>query len=177
MPADAVAKDGFLAVRFLNVPLNDTVVIFQPEALEVLYKADSFTANFVRAVILILLRLIFLACLGVLASTFLSFPVAILASLTVFFSATISNFCLESFDFLTGDLSDLYSYTLRPIIRLLPQFDKFNPGEFLIEGRLISWSLVGHAALFMVCIKAALLLFLALLIFRYKELARVVVYS
>jgi len=176
VPADSVAEDGYLAVGFFNVPLNNTVVIFPPqEGLEVLYKADTFTANFLRAVFLILFRLIFLACLGILASTFLSFPVAVLLSLAVFFTGTISGFCLESFDFLSENLSSVYSYTVRPIVQLLPQFDKFNPTKFLVPARLLSWSLLAKAALYMICIKAVLLWLAALLIFNCKEIAKVIV--
>jgi len=176
VPADTVAQDGYLAVGFLNVPLNNTVVIFPLEdGLEVLYKADTFTANFVRAALLILCRLIFLACLGVLAATFLSFPVAILFCLVFFLTASFSGFVIESFDFLGGNLSSVYSYTLKPVIGFLPQFDKFNPTKFLVPGRLLSWSLVGKAAGLMVCIRAPLLLLLGLLIFSYKEIAKIIV--
>ncbi|MFZ0034474.1 MAG: ABC transporter permease [Sedimentisphaerales bacterium] len=176
VPADAVAEDGYLAVGFFNVPLNNTVVIFPPEdGLEVLYKADTFSANFLRAVLLILFRLIFLACLGILASTFLSFPVAILFCLAIFFTANFSGFCLESFDSLGGNLSSVYSYTIRPIIQLLPQFDKFSPTKFLIPARLLSWSLLAKAALSVVCIKAVLLWLAALIIFSYKEIAKVII--
>ncbi len=142
-PADAVADDGYLAVGFFNAPSNNTVVIFpSKDGMEVLYKADSFTANFLRAVLLILFRLIFLACLGILASTFLSFPVAILMCLTVFFTGTISTFCLESFEFLSKDLSSIYSYTVGPLVHLLPRFDKFSPAKFMVPARLLSWFLM-----------------------------------
>ncbi len=176
VPADAVADDGFLTVVFLNVPLNDTVVIFPPQdGLEVLYKADTFTANFVRAVLLILFRLVFLACLGLLAAGFLSFPVAILLCLAVFFTGTVSGFVIESFKFQSENLSNFYSYTIKPLVGLLPQFDKFSPGEFLIPARLLSWSLLAEIAGLMVCIKALLLLLLALLIFSYREIAKVII--
>ena len=177
VPADAVAADGYLAVGFLNVPqLNNTVVIFPPEdGLEVLYKADSFTANFVRAVLLVMFRLVFLACLGILAATFLSFPVAILFCLVIFLTGTVSGFCLESFDDLSKNLNSIYYYTIRPIIQLLPQFDKFNPAKFLVPGRLMSWSLLARVLGVMICIKAVLLLLLALLIFSYREIAKIVV--
>jgi hypothetical protein len=176
IPADAVAQDGYLAIGFINVPLNDTVVIFPLEdGLEVLYKADTFTANFVRANILILARLIFLASLGILASTFLSFPVAILLCLVFFFTASFSGFVLESFDFLSEGLSGVYSYTLKPVIGFLPQFDKFSPTKFLIPGRLLSWSTMAQVAAPMACIKAPLLLLLGLLIFSYREIAKVIV--
>jgi hypothetical protein len=176
VPADAVADDGYLAVGFLNLPLNNTVVIFPPkDGPTLLYKADSFTANFIKAVMLILFRLIFLACLGTFTATFLSFPVAILFCLVVFFTGTISGFVIESFDFLSGNVSGVYSYTLRPIIKLLPQFDKFNPTEFLVFARLLSWSLLAKVAALMICIKAFLSLLLALLIFNYREVAKVII--
>ncbi len=176
VPADAVAQDGYLAVGFLNVPLNNTVVLFPPdEGLEVLYKADTFTANFARAVLLVLVRLVFLACLGMLAATFLSFPIAILLCLAVFFTGTISGFCLESFDFLSENVSGFYYYTFRPIVQLLPQFDMFNPAEFLVPARLLSWFLLAQAAGSMIFIRAVLLLLLALLIFSFREIAKVVV--
>jgi len=150
--------------------------MFPPgDKLAVLYKADSFTANFLRAVLLILFRLIFLACLGILASTFLSFPVAILFCLVIFFTGTISGFCLESFDYLSENISGIYYYTIRPLIRLLPQFDKFNPTKFLVPAKLLSWPLLAKAAALMVCAKALLLLLLALLIFSYKEIAKIIV--
>jgi len=175
VPADAVAKDGYLAVGFFNVPLNNTAVIFPPDCIMVLYQADTFTGNFVKAVLLILLRLIFLACLGILASTFLSFPVAILLCLVLFSTASVSGFVIESFDFLSENISVIYSYTIKLVIRLLPQFDKFNPTKFLVPARLLSWSLLARCAAVMVCIKAFLLLLLALLIFSYREIAKIIV--
>jgi hypothetical protein len=175
VPANLIADDGYLAIRFLNVPLNDTTVMFPPDGLEVLYKADTFTANFIRVVLLILFRLIFLASLSLLASTFLSFPVAILMSLCIYFTATFSGFCLESFDYLGENLSWVYFYTVRPIILLLPQFDKFNPAKFLVPARLLSWPLLAKAACLMVCIKAFLLLLLALLIFKFREIAKIII--
>ncbi|MHC4633492.1 MAG: hypothetical protein ACYS9C_19775 [Planctomycetota bacterium] len=175
-PASLIADDGYLAIRFLNLPLlNDTTVIFPLDGLEVLYRADTFTANFIRVVLLILFRLIFLASLSLLASTFLSFPVAILLSLCIYFTATFSGFCLESFDYLGENLSWVYFYTVRPIILLLPQFDKFNPAKFLVPARLLSWPLLAKAACLMVCIKAFLLLLLALLIFKFREIAKIII--
>ncbi|HQG48637.1 MAG TPA: hypothetical protein PK373_06070, partial [Sedimentisphaerales bacterium] len=60
-------------------------------------------------------------------------------------------------------------------IRLLPRFDSYNPTQYLIPARLISWRLIGEVLLIMVCLKAALLLVLSLVIFRFRELAKVVV--
>ena len=175
VPAHLIAEDGYLAISFVNLPLNNTTVIFPPDGLELLYKADTFTGNFIRAVLLMWLRLIFLASLGLLTSTFLSFPVAILLSLCIFFTATFSGFCLESFDYLGGSLSWIYSYTVRPMILLLPQFDKYNPTKFMVSARLLGWPLLAEAAGLMICIKALLLLLLALLIFKFREIAKIII--
>ncbi len=176
VPMNVVPATGRLCVAFINHPSNNTTVIFPLEdGLEVLYKADTFSGNFVRAVLLILFRLIFLACLGILAVSFLSFPVAILFCLVIFFTATFSNFVIESFNFLGQNLSSVYSYTVKPIIQLLPEFDKFNPAKFLVPARLLSWTLVAKAAGLMVCIKSLLMLLIALLIFSFKEIAKIIV--
>jgi len=175
VPADAVADDGYLAVGFLNLPLNNTVVIFPTEGVQVLYKAGSFTANFIRASLVILLRLIFLACLGVLASTFLSFPVAMLFCLVIFFTASFSGFIIDSFDIMGENISGLYSYTIKPIVQLLPQFDKFNPTKFLVPATVLGWGLIAKTAFFLICVKAFVLLFFALLIFSSREIAKVIV--
>lgn len=176
VPARVVADDGYLAVGFINVPLNQTVVIFPVEdGMEVLYKAGTFGGNFVRATLLILCRLIFLACLGVLAASFLSFPVAVLFCLVVFSIGTISGFVLESFGMLSPGVGLIYSYTIGLVIRLLPRFDQYNPTTFLVSARLLSWQVLAHVVLVMVCIKALALLVLGLVIFSYRELAKVIV--
>jgi hypothetical protein len=177
VPADAVARDGYLAIGFQNVPLNDTVVIFPLEdGLEVLYKADSFTANFIRAILLIFIRLIFLAALAVFAGSFLSFPVAILLCLSVFTMANMSGFIGESYKEMGAQSGGgLYSYCLKPLIMLLPEFDQVSPSKFLVPARLLSWPLLAWLGFTTICLKTLPLAILSLLIFTYREIAKVVV--
>lgn len=174
-PSEVVPEHGRLGIAFQNVPLNNTTVIFPPDGLEVLYKADSFGANFFRAVLLILFRLIFLACLGVLASSFLSFPVAILLCLVIFLTASFSGFVVESFDYLSKGVGAFYSYTFKWPIRLLPQFDQYNPTQFMVPAKLLGWSVLAKCGLVMVCMKALLLFLLGLFIFHFREIAKIIV--
>ena len=175
IPAEFIPPSGRLAVAFVNNPLNNTIVLFPQDGMEVLFKADSFTMNFVRSVMLILSRLIFLASLGVLTATFLSFSVAILLCLVMFVTASASVFVLDSFDSLSVNVGLFYTYTLKWMVHLLPQFDKFNPTKFLIPARLVTWSFLGQCILFMVFIKALLLLVLAFVVFSFKEIAKIIV--
>ncbi|MHC4584732.1 MAG: hypothetical protein ACYS3N_09390 [Planctomycetota bacterium] len=175
VPAEYIPEHGHLAVAFQNYPLNNTVIFFPPDGIEVLYKADTFTGNFIRVIFLILFRLIFLACLGTLASTFLSFPVAILLCLVLFTTSCFSGFVIESFGFLSENVSVIYTYTIRWMVRLLPQFDKYNPTKFMVPGLLLSWTVLARCAAVMVGIKSLLLLVLALIIFSYREIAKIIV--
>ena len=175
IPANVIPEHGRLAVAFQNYPLNSTVIFFPPDGIEVLYKADTFTGNFIRVIFLILFRLIFLACLGTLASTFLSFPVAILLCLVLFSTSCFSGFVMESFGFLSENVSVIYTYTIKWMVRLLPQFDKYNPTRFMVPGLLLSWTVLARCAAVMVGIKSFLLLVLALIIFSYREIAKIIV--
>lgn len=176
VPADAVADDGFLGITFLNPPINDTVVIFPLDGgLKLLYKADTFTSNFFRCVIMIMLSLVFLGCLGFLAGSFLSFPVAILLCLVVFFGGTISGFILESFNYLGQTTGTLYFYTVKPLVMLLPRLDEMSVSQFMVSGRLLPWGFLGKVAVVLVGIKSLALLGLSLLIFTYREIAKIII--
>ena len=175
IPAEVIPEHGRLAVGFQNYPLNSTVIFFPPDGIEVLYKADSFTGNFIRVIFLILFRLIFLACLGTLAATFLSFPVAILLCLVLFTTSCFSGFVMESFGFLSPNVSEIYTYTIKWMVKLLPQFDKYNPTSFMVPGLLLSWTVLARCAVVMVGIKSLLLLVFALIIFSYREIAKIIV--
>jgi hypothetical protein len=177
VPADAVADDGYLGVAFYNDPaINNTVVIFPPDdGLEILFKSDTFTANFIRGVLLILFRLIFLACLGILSSTFLSFPVALLLCLVLFSACSISGFVMESFDTLTESLDKVYYYTIKPFVHLLPEFDKYHPSKYLVPGLLLSWPLLAKIGGMMIGIRSLVLMLAAIIIFSFKEIAKVVI--
>ena len=172
-----VADDGYLAVMFQNLPqINNTVVIFPPEGLEILYKTTTFEANLLRSCALILIRLIFLATLGIMASTSLSLPVAILLCVVIFFSGLASTFILDSFDYLSRSAGTIYSFTVRPIMKMLPQFDKFNPTNFIVSARVITWSILMQAFVSIVLIKSLILWLLSILIFKYKEIAKVIIH-
>jgi len=147
VPAKLVADDGYFAVAFLNDPLNNVIFC----------------------------RLVFLACLGIFTGTFLSFPVAMLFCIVIFFTAAVSGFVIESFDYLSENMAVFYSWTIKLLVRLLPQFDKYGPSKYLVPAELLSWSVVGRVALYMVCIKSLLLLIVGLIIFSFRELARIII--
>ena len=173
--AEVVASDGYLALIFANNPyLNMTTII--PQEVQVLLKTGSFTGNYIRAVLLILARLIFLATLGISVSTWLSFPVAVLICAVVFFVGTINGFVLESLGVLDQTPNIIYNLTLRPILWLMPRLDgRFNPTHYMISAEVLSWRFLGQVYLMMVFLKSLFLLIFGIWIFSNREIAKVVV--
>jgi hypothetical protein len=176
VPADAVTDDGYLAVVFYNEPANNTTVMFPLEdGFEVLYKAGGFSGNFIRAVLIIFARLVFLACLGVSLSTWVGFPVAILGSFTVFFMGVINGFVVQSFVYLGQNMAVFYKYVVRPCVWLLPKFDGiYNVNRYIIDARLINYGFLVFAFGVLV-IKSLILLLIGFLIFAKREIAKVIV--
>ena len=175
VPADAVAADGYLAVAFFNSPaLNYTTVVL--EDVEVLFHSGEFTTNYLRALVMIFIRLAFLAALGVSLTTWLSFPVAILVCLAAFFAGTASGFIVDSFDGLSLAIGLIYDFTLRPLLWMIPQFDgDYNPSTYIINGRLIEWPFLSMTILVTLFVKAAAVLLLGIWVFSRREIAKAVV--
>ncbi len=173
-PAAVIADDGYVAVVFHNTDLNQTTVI--PEDVELLFRAGSFTGNYIRAVLLIGVRLIFLAVLGVWASTWLSFPVAFLGTIFLFCIGMINGFIVESFDSLGTTAGIIYSLTLRPLLWLLPRLDgPHNPTQFMVFGKLLTWQVLASAYGVMVGLKATVFTLFGMWIFSKREIAKTVV--
>ncbi|HPD48231.1 MAG TPA: hypothetical protein P5279_15835 [Anaerohalosphaeraceae bacterium] len=168
VPASVVAEDGFVGVIFFNSSMNDTTVFL--ENVELLYREGTFTGNFIKVVLLIALRLVFLAALGVFASTWLSFPVAFLLAVTIFMPAMIRGFIAESFESI-GNIGII----LKQILWLLPQFDgEANPTHYMVMGRLLRWGTLVVTGL-VVLIKAGALTAFGMWIFGSREIAKTAV--
>lgn len=172
--ADCIAEDGRVAVMFTNLQVNGTTVM--PMEVKLLYRSGSFEANYIRAVLVILSRLIFLAALGVSLSTWLSFPVAIFISVAFFFVGTFHGFIFESLEPLSQNTNMIYNFTLKPLLWLLPKFDgDRNPGQYIIFAKLLTNSFLTQVYISTVLVKSFVMLLFGMLIFKYREIARITV--
>lgn len=175
VPAAAIAEDGYLAVGFFNSPAyNRTTII--PEELEILYQTGTFTDNYFRGLLLIMIHLVFLAILGVSLSTWLSFPVAILVCLVVFFAGLTNTFIMDSISSLGAGLGVFYSFTIKPLLWMLPEFDgQYNPNGYIVDGRTLRWALLASMMGMTVCVRGLLIFLAGMFIFSRREVAKAVV--
>ncbi len=171
VPSDAITPDGFLGLVFENPFVNGITII--PQDVEVLIRAGSFTANFVRVVLMIFCRLIFLAALGISVSTWVSFPVAMFVCVSIFLIGTVNGFIIESVDSLGKNAQIIYSLVLKPIMWLLPRFDgDFNPVHFMVSARILGWVFLAKVTVIMVFVKSSLIFLCGMWIFSNRELAK-----
>ncbi|MCK6471746.1 MAG: hypothetical protein L6R28_08365 [Planctomycetes bacterium] len=147
-----IGDDGRLELVVYNRhpdETHETTILFPPgEGLEVLYRAGAFGPNLARALLILWIKLAFLAMLGLLCATFLGFHVAILVSLIVFATAASSGFLLYALKYFGENEPSVAVKTLSGAVRgigtaaatLLQKFSDFAPGTDLVDGRLVPWS-------------------------------------
>ncbi len=183
VPVNCVEPDGKIRVEFANIDPRQVDIIFDlPKALEVLYRVGSFEANLFRGFLAILIELACLTSFGVLASTFLSFPSGS-AMLIILYVIMISMpFVLESLalteDYTPANMQDLKFQVRKFTIDALNwaiSIGDCNPVDKLGDGRAIGWWTLGENFVKYVVLKSSVLMLVAVVVFRRRELASVIV--
>ena len=166
-----------MAAEILNQ--NDVTLRIPRTDVSVLYRVGSFEGNFVRVTLLILGQLAFLAALGVLAGSLLSFSIGCLMCFGVLPYAIIRGFLTESITLAKGGLAETDAMTgvgyvaLKIMGTLLPDFSATNRSDALVDGVVVLWSDVAATLGIGVLVQIVILLALASLIFTKRELAGV----
>jgi hypothetical protein len=209
VPSELITEQGVLDVRIHNVAVggqNQPSISFDPgDGLQLLYRVGGFEANFARSLLVLWIRLGFLAMLGLAAGTYLSFPVACLLTLLIYFTAVGSSYLNESLEqyavfpqeqadawerltwvpatlvekIAEGEVWEGIKIVVRLIgsgfMMLVPSFAEYNPTPLLADGRAVSLRLLGNVALWVGVVWTGTIGVIAWLIFRHRELARVTV--
>jgi len=177
VPARAVARDGRMVLRYVNFSPASVTILNRD--ISVLYRVGGFEMNFVRGLMLILLQLAFIAGVGVLAGSFLSFPVACMVCFSILPFSVARAFLAEAVRPPVDPARDTDAFVImgRYIFYgmkvIMPDLERTSPADQLVGGRHISWLFLGETAFWTVCVSTAAVLGLACLIFHRRELARV----
>ena len=183
IPANLFDDQGVLTVLFVN--LNDTSLLFPlADGMEVLYPEGSFTLNFARGLGIIFCWMALLAALGLMAASFLTFPVAAFFSLAVVVMVLSSGTLAEAVDAGTvvggnGETGVMGHSPLDMV--LIPLFKAFltvinlvkvfSPVDALSSGRSISWTELGTAFGQIVLLLGGIIGGIGILLFNRRELA------
>ena len=183
IPPDLFDSQGVLTVMFVNV--NNTSLLFPiADGMEVLYPEGGFTLNFARGLGIIFCWLALLAALGLMAASFLTFPVAAFFSLAMVVMMLSSHTLAEAVEAGTvvGGNSETGVMGSSPLdLVLIPMFkgflavigliQNFSPVDALSSGRAISWTELGRAFGQIVLLVGGIIGITGILLFNRRELA------
>lgn len=183
LPYWAVNKDNTLYIWLFNGSPRDTVIFEGNDSMELLLDVGTFHWNLFRALSIIWCRLAFLAILGLLMSSFLSFPVACMACFLVLAVASASGFLATALDWVTppgtGHAKDPMWYlgpVLRPLAQgfvwLVPDFSRFDPVSNVVSGRLVPLMWVIQSVFSLILLQGLILGVLGCIILTKRELAQ-----
>jgi len=183
IPPNLFDDKGVLTIVFLNQ--NDASLLFPLEdGVEVLYPQGGFTLNFVRGLGIIFCWMALLAALGLMAASFLTFPVAAffsLAILTIGLSSgtlaeTVASGTVMGGNGETGVMGhSAVDMVLIPLFKccltVIKLVENFSPIDSLSSGRSISWSELGAAFGQIVLLPGGIIGVIGILLFNRRELA------
>jgi hypothetical protein len=177
VPARAITSDGRLEVRYLYASPGKVAILYKDVAL--LYPVGGFEANFLRAMLLLLLPLPFMAAIGVFAGSFLSYPVACLTTFTALPFTMMRDFLGDALNVKGVPESDVgwfiwFGRGVYAAMRtVLPDLERVQASDWLVDGQHISWTFVGENGFWILGLSTSVALAVACLIFWRRELARV----
>jgi hypothetical protein len=183
IPPDLFDANGLLTITFANP--NSTALLFPlDDGMEVLYPDGGFAANFARGLGIIFCWMALLAALGLMAASFLSFPVAsffALAMLVVVFGSGTLADSVDSGSVAAGnEETGQAGHSVMDVV-LIPAFKgalnvislvkSFSPVEALSSGRSITWLELGAAFAQVVLLVGGFFAIVGIVCFNRRELA------
>jgi len=183
VPANLLDDKGVLTITFLN--LNDTSLLFPIEdGMEVLFPEGGFALNFARGLGIIFCWMALLAAIGLMAASFLSFPVAAFFSMAVLAvvlsSGTLADTVASGSVGVGNDEKGIAGHSAADVI-LIPLFKGildvvslakgFSPIDSLSSGLAITWGELGAAFGQIVLLLGGITGIIGIVLFSRRELA------
>jgi hypothetical protein len=194
IPPSFVDDEGNLSISIYNLyqppqgKEGQGSISFDADGVKILYRVGEFEPNFLRAMLVLWIKLAFLAAIGISTATFLSFPVATLVTFTIFMSGIMAPWLAESLqlymppvtnevDF--GDIGMVIQWGFENVIRgiatflvfMLKGFGEHQPTSQLVQGMLISWASVLRGVLTIGVLWSGVAICIGTIVLRKRQLA------
>lgn len=180
-PTRCVKPDGTIELFYSNIDPRIVTTVFARDSLEVLYTAGTFEVNLLRGILVMMLPLMAVAAMGVFFSTFCTFPVAALVTLTLFAAASASDFVYEAAGFSAEYFpenpqpADQFRKAVGEGVLGVLTLGHISAPDRLQDGRLMTWPEIAVELRDVFLIKCVLFLVLGIYVFRRRELAAIIV--
>src|SRR5690606_18869908 len=186
LPANLVDENGVLRLeisnRYVDSLGRQRTLQFDPDTWMQIYHVEGgFAGNVMRASMIHLVRLVFLAMLGVMAGALWSFPVAATFGLSFWLLAAGGRWLQETLSMrvpmeVAAVDAPLHNFIL-PLVQfiasLLSRFSAIPVSSLLVEGRFISPGAVLYQVLWVGIVWMGILVLVGGYLFTRREIARV----
>jgi hypothetical protein len=184
IPANLLDDKGVLTIAFLNLNGGTTLLFPLEDGMEVLFPEGGFALNFARGLGIIFCWMALLAAIGLMAASFLSFPVATFFAMAVIAvvlsSGTLAETVASGTIGVGNEEKGIAGHSVADVI-LIPAFKgilivvnlakSFSPIDSLSSGRVITWGELGAAFGQIVLLLGGLAGIIGIVLFNRRELA------
>lgn len=181
LPAQAVSADGRLELLFMNEDPEQESLIFQvSDRPTLMTRAVGFAGNGVRAILLLLLQLVFLSVLGTVVSALFSTPVAIFAGLSYLVIGMAADMAAQEVDresamLMPPSLEQRISRSLAGAVRAVVASPReFSVAGHLSRGHLVEYQRIAAVFLMVVVLQGGVVAVVGAWAFNRRELGKVV---
>ncbi len=156
IPSDLLGPDRTLTIELASAPGTRATLLFDPsEDLRLMIEQGHFLTNYLRAALLILFHLAFLAAIGLTCGTLFSIPVATLVGMYVLLLLNVGRFIgqLAAWDVHVAQTPDAgwFMWAVAHVTRaiywglnlILQPVIAENPLAFVAAGEWLGWGTVG----------------------------------
>lgn len=183
IPSYAINSNDILYVIIRNDDPRGTYTFEGNDSFELMYDLGTFHWNLFRAFSMMWCQLAFLAAVGLLMSSCLSYPVACMATFLVYIVSSNESFLLSAMNWVTpldsvtgrnplGAFGSLFSPLIQGFMWLVPDFSLFDPVGNVVNGRLVPLMWVIQTLVVLILIKGLAVAVLGSIILSKRELAK-----
>ncbi len=184
LPIGIVPDKGMIRVHFVNQNSDRPIVFLMEDGPMILYHDGGFGTNLFRGLLIIYLWLGLISAIGLMASSFLSFPVATFMSLGILLISASTGTLEQIIDEggITGinhetgkkDESSIIDGTAiffaRVAVKITKSIWGYSPVDSLSNGRTITWATLFWAFFAIIVVMGGLVMALGAYMFHRKEL-------
>lgn len=182
IPGNAIGKDGNLRAVVVNISgptkKSPAAIIEVPAytGIRILIPDSGFALNYFKSNLLLWIRLIMIAAIGVSASAYLSGSVASFLLFSLIICGSLNKFVAEtvtprpSMYRVQNDDAPFSKYVAATILKVLPDFEETSPVQPATTGTLIPWSYLSRQFLYDVIIRGGIFFIIGIIAFNRREI-------
>jgi hypothetical protein len=176
---------GKVTIAFTNLDTGGSPLFFQPgDGPKLMEKRTGFFQNYLRAVFMIFLRIVFLAGLGASAGGLLSMPVAVFLVISYLIIGISAAFIIgieKTFDFDTEELEKVESasesvsrYASHALMTVVIPMQKFEVSDTIADGELIELSFIGRFIIEIFVLRGLPIFAMAIYLYKRREIGLII---